>query len=136
MLFTKKATDSGVNGLDFSFIRSLISLTHGLIYIWCAGIPFYGDEMNKNAENRKNITVRSIAGTVGFSCYVFAIARLPLALTMIVFNTVPFWAALLGCILNREFLSKLELVCMVCSFSGVLLIALSKPVNSSEKDTT
>jgi len=134
MFFTKKATDSGVNGLDFCLIRSIISLMHGLIYIKCAGIPFYGDELNNNATNRKMITVRSIAGTIGFACYVFAIARLPLGITMIVFNTVPFWAALLGCILTREFLSPLELTCMICSFSGVLMIALSKPVDGELAD--
>lgn len=51
---------------------------------------------------------------------------------MILFNTSPFQASLLGFLILQEVLQLKEIICMVVAFSGVLIIAFSKPLNTND----
>jgi drug/metabolite transporter (DMT)-like permease len=71
--------------------------------------------------------IRAAVGTVGFLSYLFAIKYLSLGLLMIIYNTAPFWASLLGFLFLGETLQKYEVVAMLLGFLGIVLVALSKP---------
>lgn len=51
---------------------------------------------------------------------------------MIIFNTSPFWASILGYIILKESMKMYEVAAIVVSFGGVVLIALSKPDGNQE----
>ena len=62
----------------------------------------------------------------------FAIARLPLALCMIIYNTTPFWATLFSFLFLGESLICIEVLAMVFSFGGIILIAVSKMLKTDD----
>ena len=70
--------------------------------------------------------IRVAVGTIGFTSYLFAIKYLPLGLLMILYNTAPFWASLLGFLFLEETLHKYEIAAMLLGFLGIVIVALSK----------
>jgi drug/metabolite transporter (DMT)-like permease len=46
--------------------------------------------------------------------------------TNIIWNTAPFWAAILGYFFFGDALHKVEVIAMICSFGGILLLSFSK----------
>ena len=67
-----------------------------------------------------------MSGTVGYTAMVFAVMYLPVFVTAIVINTAPFWTAILGFVVSGESVSKSEIVYIIGSFSGIVIMALSK----------
>ena len=98
------------------------------------GIPCFGEEYFSNPNLRKNLLIRSVAGTIGFSGLVFAIARLPLGIVNIIFNTGPFWASFLGFCIHRERLSCYEVIAMTFSFCGILLLSFSQLIQAKSSE--
>ena len=126
MAISKNIMLTGVRPFDLMFFRSLVSFTQNLIMTKCNGTEIIGDEIRNNATNRKTLLIRSIAGTIGFSCYVIAISKIPMAICMIIFNTGPFWAILLGCLINKDQPTCMEIACMLFSFVGIIMVSLSQ----------
>ena len=50
----------------------------------------------------------------------------PLVVSMTIFNTAPFWTFLIGWIVLREAMSWFEIIALVLSFGGIILIAFAK----------
>jgi drug/metabolite transporter (DMT)-like permease len=48
---------------------------------------------------------------------------------MIIFNTAPFMSLLLGALINKEKLTCVQVILMICSFVGVVFIAMSKSLD-------
>jgi len=111
-----------VNGLDLSLVRVFVALAVSLLLVKVTGASFHVP-----TPYRKFLFLRSLAGTIGFTTYIFAIKYLPLGLTMIIFNTAPFWATLLAYLALSEKLKAYELIAMLISFVGIVLIAMAKP---------
>jgi drug/metabolite transporter (DMT)-like permease len=129
MVTAKTVMNSGVLPFDLMMVRSLVSIVHCGTIMWCNGIELIGEEVRGNKDNCRGLLIRSCVGTIGFSCYVFAILKLPLGICMIIFNTGPFWASLLGWFVNNESLSWVEILCMILSFGGIAMISMSKSVD-------
>jgi|LauGreDrversion4_2_1035121.scaffolds.fasta_scaffold558212_2 drug/metabolite transporter (DMT)-like permease len=70
--------------------------------------------------------VRSFWGTVGFLCYLFAMKYIPMGLLMILYNTAPFWASVLGYVFLKESLKINEIWAMIVGFFGIIIVALSR----------
>jgi len=121
---------SGVQEFDLMFVRSAVSFIHSLIVVICLRIPIYGPELSENPHTRKMLLLRSIIGTIGFGTFVFAVARLPLGVINIIGSTKPFWSSILSFFVLGETVRGLEIGFMVCSFGGILLIAIA----SMQKD--
>lgn len=50
----------------------------------------------------------------------------PLVISTTIFNMAPFWAFFLGWVLLGDGISSFEVIALLCSFGGVLLIATSE----------
>ena len=84
------------------------------------------DELRNNATTRNFLILRSIIGTTCFILWVYSVDLLRLGPMMCINNTSPFWAILIGyCFLNER-ITCFEVICMLFSFSGILLIATAK----------
>lgn len=74
----------------------------------------------------KLLLVRCIAGTLGFTCLVYSVKAIPLFISIIIFNTTPFIASILGWFFLGDKVSKTELKLMIGCFIGVLALAGAK----------
>jgi drug/metabolite transporter (DMT)-like permease len=82
-----------IDPMDLSILRT------GFLGIMSAIMSeAYGKKQWKEIEPGlfKFIVIRSFAGAVGFGSLVFALANIPLTVGVILFNTNPFFCALLG----------------------------------------
>jgi len=71
--------------------------------------------------------VRAFAGTISFTTMSIGLMTLPLAIFSTIFNSAPFVTALLAHFYLKESISIVEVVAMIGSFIGVVLIAVSTP---------
>ena len=78
--------------------------------------------------------VRSSVGTVGFMSFTFGIEYCPLVVASILFNTAPFWAAILAFCLLGEKLTKLQGIALLLSFSGIAIISISPKKAEKNED--
>lgn len=76
--------------------------------------------------------MRSMAGMLGFVALTFSIAYLPMSILNIILNTAPFAVSILSYFLLNETLKKRELIGMVISFVGVLVLIQTK-MDTNEK---
>ena len=120
---TKICTNNGVHVIDFSFIRIFANFI-GAIFT----VTFSGKHIIKHVTVRhfKVIFVRSICGIVGFSLLVFSIKTLPTFIVNIIWNILPFWVSILGYMILSENVGPLEILCMIGSFIGIVILALTK----------
>lgn len=79
------------------------------------------------------LLLRCIIGTIGFTSITFGVAMVPLLVQNTIFNTAPFWAALLGFFFLGEVITSFEIFAMIVSFGGVVLIALSNSATGSSE---
>ena len=117
--------------MDFIVVRSFCSIIYATIVCCILGVSFYGPELSENKYSRTLLIIRTILGVCAFGFQVFSLGRVPIAINMIMFNTAPFWAALLQRIFTNESLNNVQISLMVASFCGVLVIAFSKPMTSA-----
>ena len=113
-----------VNALDVCLIRTSVMLVGSLIIACSIGAPFF-----IQPADRAVLFFRSIAGTVGFTSITFGVALVPLVVQSTIFNTAPFWTAILGWLFLNETISRFEVLAMALSFAGVVCIAFSNSVS-------
>lgn len=73
------------------------------------------------------LLARSIAGTIAYTTISIGMMTLPLAMVTSILNCTPFFTALLVALFLKKCISVYELIAMVGSFIGVLLIAFGAP---------
>jgi drug/metabolite transporter (DMT)-like permease len=78
---------------------------------------------------------RCLFGTIAYGGYVYALKLIPLYLTTIMFNTIPFWSAILGYFINNESVSKILGICIIGCFAGIVVIMLAKIHNSDSEQS-
>lgn len=76
-------------------------------------------------KESKWVFARSVAGTFSFLGLIYALKNLPIAMFQIVFNTCPFWAALIAYFLLDERLKRIEIGSMILSFTLIVLLFIS-----------
>ena len=80
--------------------------------------------------------LRSLCGLFGFGSLVFAVARLPLGVVNIIGSTKPFWSSILSFFVLGETVRGFEIGFMLCSFGGILLIAIASLQKDEDTDGT
>ena len=119
----KILTNTGVHILDFCFLRAISNFLSGILPAIYSKIHFIHG-VPKNV--RFALFRRSLSGVCSFGCLVCSISILPLFITNIVFNTMPFWTSILLYFWLKESVTKYDLMCMLGCFAGVIIIAFSK----------
>ena len=73
--------------------------------------------------DKKRLVLRGLAGFVGLNCFYYSLKHLPLADATVIQNMNPIFTALLAAVLLKESMRPREIVCVLVSFVGVLLVA-------------
>ncbi|CDW87883.1 membrane protein [Stylonychia lemnae] len=81
------------------------------------------------------LLVRVTCGCLGFLCINQAIKHLPIVLVALFVNTLPLFTSLLGFLILREKITKMEVFCLVLAFLGIYtLVSGSERLQNSEED--
>jgi drug/metabolite transporter (DMT)-like permease len=115
-------SSSEINGIDLALARTVSGF---LVSVFL--VQFLGLSLKIPPGEKKTMFIRAAVGTFGFVSYVYCIKYLPLGLLMIIYNTAPFWSSLLSFLFLGETLQKYEVIAMILGFSGIVIVALSKP---------
>jgi drug/metabolite transporter (DMT)-like permease len=75
---------------------------------------------------------RNVMGLIGFTALVYGLKYLPMGLFMIIVNTAPFWATLLGFLFLREGVKWHEAIGMAISFTAIVVLSQLKTESESE----
>ena len=71
---------------------------------------------------------RHFVGNAAYFLNILAMSNLPLGITMILFNIAPFWSILFGKLINSSTINCTQVLLMLGSFIGVILVACSKMI--------
>ena len=115
--------NQGIRVIDLVFIRVCINFLSSLGTVRYSGKHVINDVPKKYW---KLLLVRCIAGTLGFTCLVYSVKAIPLFISIIIFNTTPFIASILGYFVLGDKVSKVEMKLMAGCFIGVLALAMAK----------
>ena len=80
------------------------------------------------------VQARALLGTLSFLLFTFNLQLIPITLIIIIFQTNPLWASLLGYAFNNETISRFESSAMIVSFATVIFIALSRSQQTSSDE--
>ncbi len=112
----KWVNQQGIPVLEIVAARSIISLVLSYLDVKRKGISVWG--------NRKDLLLaRGIVGTLALVCVYYSVTTIPLAEATVLQYLHPMFTAVLALLFLRERLHVATLVCIVCSFIGLLLIA-------------
>lgn len=109
----------------------LVLLRSGFLTIMCFMIICLRGQMNElkyaafNHPNQKFMYLRCVAGVICYMALNYNIMFLPLFITVIIFNTSPFWVVFQGYLVFGDKLKPFDLMCMIGSFSGIICLSLS-----------
>lgn len=112
-----------VSVLEMAFFRSGFTMIASAILVKCvySEALFYGIPV----ELRPALSVRSIAGTLGFYCLQIATKYLPLGIITVVCRFNLFTTAALSALWISEWITCFEVIAMVLSFGGIVLIGIA-----------
>ena len=74
------------------------------------------------------VFARCLAGFIGYLLMMVSLKYLPILVDQIIFNTAPFWTAILGFIFLNNHISCFDIVCMIGCFIGVAILIVYKNV--------
>jgi drug/metabolite transporter (DMT)-like permease len=130
----KIGINTGIGALELCLFRNFINFILSAITVRYYGKNVVGDVPR---ELRILVFVRSIAGLFSFTCMILSLQYLPIFISQIVFNTAPFWTAVLGFLILGTKVSSYDLMCMVGCFSGVImLVSVKKDAVIMEEERT
>ena len=100
---------------EIVFFRSAGVMGLALGHLRMEGIDPWGN-------NRRLLLVRGLVGFVALSCFYYALTELPLPDATLIQYTNPIWTALLAAIFLGELLGIVEILGLIASLVGVVLI--------------
>lgn len=115
---------SDIKVCEITFIRTSLAMFGSIIVL----LAF---RHNPITEVRRELAlplfVRCLSGSLAFICVTKTLNYLPLTLFQVLHNTTPFVVAILAYFILNENLGIFQVVCMVCFFTGILLLILVSP---------
>ena len=119
----------GARALDVAMLRTLILIAAtGAVGYFCNA------KFRIASQDHSLIVLRCILSTLAYVVFVYGISMVSLLDFTAIFNTLPFWASLLGWVFLREGLSLLEICALFFSFGGVLCVAFSTKDDAKEAE--
>ena len=103
---------------EVSFIRLTIQLGFAL-----PPMIFFKDEFIYPWKKTKFLVLRGVNGVTAMTLIIYTIKHMPLADATVIFYTSPVHTAILGRIFLKESVSKFDVIAMLLSIGGVILIA-------------
>ena len=96
--------------------RAVVTLVLSVIVLRRRGVPMLGNQ-------RRWLVARGIAGFLALCCYYEAVRRAPIADTTVIQYTNPIFTAILAAVFLRERMSRADVLGVVASLVGVVLVA-------------
>ena len=107
-----------IPSLQVSFMRLTIQLSFALL-----AMIFFKDEFIFPWKKTKFLVLRGVTGVTAMTLSIYTIKHMPLADARVIFYTSPVHTAILGRIFLKESISKFDVIAMLLSIGGVVLIA-------------
>ena len=125
----KIANANGVTAIDYQIFRGA--------FICLFIIPFlcaYGKHPVRDVPDGRFpiVVARSLFATLNFIFYMWAMTLLPMYLAVILNNLSPFWASILGTLVNGDKFYAIEFVAIAICFSCVVGITFTQPAGDAE----
>ena len=122
---------SGLDAITIVFWRSVV----GAVFLggWCLATGILPDL----SITRQSVGMGAVAGlslVLSWAAFFEGILRTSISTATILFHTQPFWIVLMGAVLWKERISKVQMVWLCAAFVGVAL-ASNVNLNASEMDT-
>lgn len=112
----KFASEQSIPVLEIVAARALVSLVLSYIDVRRKGISLFG-------HKKRLLLSRGVVGAFALICVYYAISHLPLAEATVLQYLHPMFTAVLALFFLKERIQLSTMVCIVCSFIGLLLVA-------------
>ena len=110
-----------IPSMEIVLARGVITLMLSLAAVYRAGIrPVLG-------SNRRMLLARGLLGAIALSCFYFSLTHVPLGEATLIQYTNPVFASLVAAVFYRERVHSGDLVALLASLAGVVLIARPAP---------
>ena len=106
-----------VPSIEVTFMR----LTSQMVFSLPAMI-FFKDKFIYPWKQSRFLLLRGLSGTTAMTLMIYAVKHMPLADARVIFYTSPVFTAILGRIFLKESVSKFDVLAMILSIGGVVLI--------------
>ena len=116
-------TRTEVTTFELAFLRSFFNIISSAMLVIHFGLPFFS---GIPSGLKSTLAIRSICGTITFLCFTAAIQFIPISVFFIITGSSIFTTALLTCIFLQDRITAFEVVAMVCSVGGIMMIGISK----------
>ena len=117
-----------IPSMEIVFARAIITLLLSLAVVYRAGIrPVFG-------TNRRLLLMRGLLGATALSCFFFSLTHVPLGEATLIQYTNPVFASLVAALFYRERVHAGDLVALIASLVGVVLIARPAPLFPAHAD--
>jgi drug/metabolite transporter (DMT)-like permease len=110
------ALDHGVNVATAVAVRSLVTAAVVALIVHIGGVP-----LRLNPRQRRVMPLIGVLVAVQSLCLYSAVARIPVGLALLAFNTYPLWTALAAWVLYRHRPARATLVAMPVILFGLAL---------------
>ena len=110
-----------IPSIEVTFMR----LTSQMVFSLPAMI-FFDDKFIYPWKQSRFLLLRGISGTTAMTLMIYAVKHMPLADAGVIFYTSPVLTAILGRIFLKESVSKFDVLAMILSIGGVVLIGRPK----------
>jgi drug/metabolite transporter (DMT)-like permease len=101
---------------EIVFFRSLLVLIFAYVMLKRAKISAWGN-------NKKLLIVRGFTGFLALSCFYYGVTHLPLADATLIMYSNPVFTAVLAALFLKESLTRVDILRVVASLVGVVLIS-------------
>jgi len=117
-----------IPSMEIVFARGLITLILSLMVVRRAGIrPVLG-------VNRQLLLMRGLLGATALSCFLFSLTHMPLGEATLIQYINPVFASLVAAFFFRERVHSGDLIALIASLAGVVLIARPAPFFPAHAD--
>ena len=110
-----------VPSIEVTFMRLTLQMVFSL-----PAMIFFNDKFIYPWKQSRFLLLRGISGTTAMTLMIYAVKHMPLADARVIFYTSPVLTAILGRIFLKESVSKFDVLAMILSIGGVLLIGRPK----------
>lgn len=107
-----------IPSLEVGFMRFALQLVFSIPLV-----IFFNDKLNHPWKKIRFVLLRGTVQATAINLGIYAVKHMPLADARVILFTAPVFTALLGRIFLKESISKFDLIAMLLSFGGVVLIA-------------
>ena len=125
-IFKMTSQENGISLVDFFFMRNVILALVATLIIHFAKIDVYAFPAGRSRrEWLLLLAQRSLYGHTAYYLFVNSLLYTPVSICFVIFNTNPFWIAILAYLINGEELQRYEILGTFLCFLGICALSLS-----------